>query len=103
MKVFTLDDINIIVGQNSKENWSLLDSAKQNHLWFHLDKLSSPYVIIEHSDPPHNVILQACQYCKEYSKWKGSVKVIYTTVKNVNKGTEIGQAIISGKTKSINL
>jgi predicted ribosome quality control (RQC) complex YloA/Tae2 family protein len=103
MRQFIENEIIIHVGQSKEDNWKILTYAKQNEWWFHLDKLASPYVIIKHNDPPKNTIIRAALLCKEYSKWNCSVNVVYTQVKNVSKGIEIGQAIIKGKANYINL
>jgi predicted ribosome quality control (RQC) complex YloA/Tae2 family protein len=97
MRTIIEDNIVIQVGESKQDNWNILSNAKQNELWFHLDKLSSPYVVIKHNNPPNNIIQKACNLCKHYSKWNGTVKVIYTKSKNVSKGDEIGEAIIKGK------
>ena len=49
MKVFEFHDIKYYVGQNAKENWELLDKAKEknpDYIWFHLNSFPSPYVIM---------------------------------------------------------
>ena len=40
----------IWVGQNAQDNWNILNQSQQNYIWMHLDKFSSPYVIITTND-----------------------------------------------------
>ena len=49
MKEIIVDDITYYIGENAKDNWDVLHTTKKqnmNWLWFHLDKLSSPYVVL---------------------------------------------------------
>jgi predicted ribosome quality control (RQC) complex YloA/Tae2 family protein len=101
MKIFVEDDIEICVASSAQENWDLLKSSDKDHMWFHLNKITSPYVVIKHCNPPYSAIIRACELCKEYSKWNGSVKVIYTHIRNVSKGDKIGQAVVKGKTNFV--
>jgi predicted ribosome quality control (RQC) complex YloA/Tae2 family protein len=99
-------DINI--GQNAKDNWKLLDKSESTDIWFHLDNYSSPYVILlmskneTISDIPNEVIKYCGLLCKENSKYKNlnNLSVIYTEIKNLTKGKEIG-SVITKKTKKI--
>ena len=107
-----ISDRNFIirVGQNSKENWNLIDCADYFDLWFHLDDNPSGHVVIkeilnknlvltrtnEFFDYPYELILIGSQYCKTQSKYKKSkVTVVYTTISNVKKGKDIGSVFIN--------
>ena len=96
-------NINIKIGENAKDNWDILDNSLQNDIWMHLDNFSSPYVIINNSNPHKSVLNYAASLCKYHSKYSNlkKVKVIYTLVKNVKKGNKEGQAIIKGKVNKI--
>lgn len=111
MKLIEYEDVIFSIGSNALDNWNILNDAKQNWFWFHLDNTSSPYVILNQSSSElkkkekniNDYFKMGCLLCKENSKLKDStkkVKVIYTTVKNVSKGLKVGEAIISGKVKS---
>tara|TARA_B100001093_G_C26223609_1_gene757177 strand:- start:55 stop:378 length:324 start_codon:yes stop_codon:yes gene_type:complete len=97
------ENINIFVGENAKDNWELLDNANQNFIWLHLNNLSSPHVIINSVDPTKKTLRYAANLCKYHSKYSGvkKLKIIYTTVKNVKKGIQIGSVTIKGKVKEI--
>jgi len=101
MKQIQFNDVFFVIGQNQQDNWDILSQAKQNEWFFHLDKLPSCYVIVKTDELTTALINHAAFLCKENSKFNMTVKIIYTQVKNVSKGTKIGQAIIKGKTKNI--
>src|SRR5665647_2201289 len=90
-------DITIFVGQSAAENWQLIDNAKQQDLWFHLDKFASPHVVIsmpEKGDVSSSTIKYAALLCKEHSKeatkYLKKITVIYTNIKNVTKADKVG-------------
>lgn len=99
------EDITIYVGQNKEENWKLIDSSHQNNLWFHLADHPSCHVVIN-CDKKENISKNTIRYagnlCKEYSnlKYFKKVSVIYTEIKNLKKGKEIG-SVYTKKTKRI--
>ena len=97
------ENITIKIGENSKDNWDLLDSSSQNDIWMHLDNLSSPYVIINNQNPKKSIINYAASLCKYYSKYSNlkKAKVIYTFVKNIKKGKKEGMALIKGKVNNV--
>ena len=108
MKEIKEEEVIFRVGSNAEDNWKLLQNSKQNWIWFHLDKLSSPYVVITESiktlknkkcPMSLNYYLNfGAELCKENSKYKKlKVSVTWTEVKNVSKGTKVGSAIIKGK------
>lgn len=119
MKESFLHKVRFVVGSTAEENWKILSKAKQNHIWFHLDKSASPYVILEASfkeleklvkkNPDvgsvKDFIYHAGKLCKENSKSKrmNNVTIIYTEVKNVSKGDVTGEAILKRGCKKIKI
>ena len=107
MKEYLEQESNIIiqVGENAKDNWDILDKANQNYIWLHLKNLTSPYVIINHPDPPKNILNYAASLCKFHSKYNNlkKVNVIYTQIKNLKKTDKEGSVIVKGKTKIITI
>lgn len=108
MKEIEYEGITYIIGNNAKENWTILQESNQNWIWFHLDNLTSPYVILKESLKNlksdvyeyswKGYIVYAGILCKENSKYKNqNVNCIWTEVKNVSKGKKVGEAIIKGK------
>tara|TARA_B100000902_G_scaffold398720_1_gene466568 strand:- start:5806 stop:6141 length:336 start_codon:yes stop_codon:yes gene_type:complete len=110
MKFDENDEIKYMIGENAKDNWEVLKLSQQNWLWFHLDNLSSPYVVLSlplNKLKKYNNWKKYINYgallCKNYSKYSNKkVNVIWTTCKNVSFGQKIGEAIITGKTNIIN-
>jgi len=114
MKEIIDDGIVYWVGQSASDNWDILEKAKRSDggslwLWFHLDNLSSAYVIVCASRSElkakgtlKQVIHRAANLCKENGKYSDipKVGVIYTELKNVKKGSKVGQ-VITSKTERI--
>jgi len=94
----------INVGKNCKHNWSLIDSAQPDDIWFHVDSYASSHVIINlngiSSDDfikaNKNIIRECAITCKSKSKAKDEkkVKIIYTVISNIKKGKDTGSVII---------
>lgn len=110
MKTFyhTIGEIEykIVLGQNAKENWDLIDNSDLNDLWFHLDEYPSAHVVIfaqkifleNLKDYPNQIITIAGNYCKSNSKYGKNLpkaKIVYTQIKNLKKGKDVGSVIIS--------
>lgn len=73
----------ILIGENAKENTELIKQSEPNDLWFHFEKLSSPFLILEtKGETLHKKYLN--ETASKLFKYK-NVKdnVIYTEVKNV--------------------
>lgn len=109
MKTFihTIGDVKYIiqVGSNAKENWTLIDNSYPEDLWFHLDDFASTHVVIsqytncqEEIFYPNQIIGLGADYCKSNSKNGKNLskaKIVYTKIKNLKKGKEIGSVYIS--------
>ena len=72
MKTIDFENSKIIIGQNAKENWDLLDN-NENFLWFHLKSFPSCHVIILNENPNETTIQKAAELCKENTKYKNMV------------------------------
>jgi predicted ribosome quality control (RQC) complex YloA/Tae2 family protein len=109
MKTFThvIGDIEytIKVGTYAKENWDLIDNSYHEDLWFHLDEYPSAHVIVSQQTNdfndiyyPNQIISLGSSYCKSHSKYGKNLhktKIVYTQIKNLKKGKEVGEVIIS--------
>ena len=90
----------IKIGQNKMENWSLLDLSEPDNIWFHLSNAPSPYVVLLTNQDirkiPKNVLYRCGILCKSRSSSKkdNNSLINYTYIKNVGKGTRVGEAII---------
>lgn len=86
------DKIEFRIGQNSKENFDIIDNSQENDLWFHLHLQSSCHVVasIHHvydRTQTKKIAIQGAVLCKQYSKYKTHEKVpiMYTKVKHLVK------------------
>lgn len=108
MKVYSLGSTVFKVGQNAQENWDLVreclnENSKDSlnpignskeFLWFHLDEFPSAHVVIIHEEPSHEEINYACELVIQHSKHsKFSKKIIYTKIKNLKLGSDVGSVI----------
>ncbi len=94
MKTIIKDNKTYKVGQNAKENWSLISETKKKNkdfVWVHLDSVPSGHVIIEDEIPNEEMIIFACELCKSQSKYDGKVmKFVFTKIDNLKFGEETG-------------
>ena len=92
MKMEIFEEKIIKIGQSAKENWYLIDNSNQNYIWLHLDSFPSCHVVIEDENPSNELLLEGARLCKEYTKYRNlkNLKICYTTILNLVKGTEIG-------------
>ena len=98
---YIINNYTYYVGKNARENWNLLEAAEPFDIWFHLDKESSPYVILEIRDNnivSKEVLLEGAKLCKKYSKLKNKTTcdVIYCSIENLKKGKVLGEVEIIG-------
>lgn len=94
------DDIlyKIFVGENSQDNWDVIDMGKQDDYWFHVDDIPSCHVVLirENNKKPHRTVMKYCAIlCKNGSKANNirNTKIIYTEIKNVKKCDSPGTVI----------
>lgn len=89
------------VGKNAVDNWKLFKEASQKDWWFHLNSDSSPFVIVKIDKLSKEDIQQAASLVKDNSKRKGKgrVKVVYTQISNLKRGSEVGEVIIKSNKK----
>lgn len=105
--IHTIGDMKYVikVGSNAKENWVLVENSYPDDLWFHLDEYPSAHVVISCQTPnlvnidyPNQIIALGANYCKSHSKYGKNLhkaKIVYTQIKNLKKGKEVGSVIIS--------
>ena len=115
MREIIFENIKFLVGQNSLENWDLLDSCKEinnNYIWFHLDSFPSCYVIMCASltdiscIESKNILLNyGAELCKKNTKYRNlsNLKICFTSLKKLKKTNKIGEVTIIGKRNIIKL
>ena len=112
LKIYTSKQLYIIInmeppkyllGKNAADNWKIYKESSQADTVFHLDKFSSPYVIVNlpiaELTPEH--INTAAELCKSKSKYKNmsNIGVMYTPISNTILGDALGSFIISSNHK----
>ena len=87
----TFEEKIIKIGQNSRENWDLIDNSNQNYIWLHLNSFPSCHVVIEDENPSNELLLEGARICKDNTKYRNlkNLKICYTTISNLIKGHEI--------------
>lgn len=115
MREIIFENIKFLIGQNSQENWDLLDSCSKinnEYIWFHLNSFPSCYVImcsslsdISCADSKNNILNYGAELCKKNTKYRDlpNLKICYTSLKKLKKTNKIGEVIISGKRNIIKL
>ncbi len=97
MKVFDLDTGNtIVVGNNAKENFEIIDTYDKSSLWFHVHDLPSCHVLLVGKDFSREEINEAASRCKMHSKYKNFkvITVEYLELKYVRKTTTLGMVTL---------
>ena len=114
MKKIIYNDIEYCIGQTAKENWELLETLQQensDYIWFHLNSFPSPYVIMksdlmEISEQSHSdYLIYGATLCRDNTKYRNlkDLKICYTRLKKLKRGSKVGEVIIKGKTSIIKL
>lgn len=98
-----LENINFLLGRNAASNWYIYHNSDQSDTIFHLDKFSSPYVIVNLpiDQLTREQILVASIICKKKSKYKNvpEIGILYTSVSNTRLGESLGTFIIKSNNK----
>ena len=91
------------VGQNAKENFELIDISSPNDLWFHINQQASCHVVatLPQDDTLDKrtlkkIAIQGAVICKQCSRHKSesAISVMYTLIKNVKKGGNMGSVFV---------
>ena len=102
-------EIKYVVGKNAVDNWKIYKESSQTDTIFHLNKFSSPYVIINvpFKDITNEQIYTAAQLCKSKSKYKNlpNLGVLYTSISNTSLASKPGAFHINSnrKVKVVNI
>jgi predicted ribosome quality control (RQC) complex YloA/Tae2 family protein len=98
------DDIEYIIGKNSRDNFTIIDNSSDNDIWFHINNEPSGHVIASMPDDItfskkqlRQIITQGAIVCKEHSRYKSqrNLEVVYAPVKNVEKTDILGKVMIT--------
>jgi predicted ribosome quality control (RQC) complex YloA/Tae2 family protein len=98
MKTEFYNGTEIIIGQNVKENWNMID-FNSNFIWLHLNSYPSCHVIIKSENPDNMTLIVAAELCKENTKYRNlpHIKICYTKCNNLIKGPDEGSVIYKSK------
>ena len=103
-------EITFYVGKSAEGNFDIIDNAKADDLWFHVDNESSCHVIASIPETLNRkdvryIVKQGAILCKQNSRFKASkikTNIIYTKVKDVEKTDIPGRVVVKeGKIVSI--
>ena len=107
MKIETIDiddkKYDIIIGQNQLENDNIIKNASQNDIWFHLDNISGPHIVLKSNGDiisKRHLNYIGTLFTNYKNKLPNHYTVIYTDIKNVKLTSQPGRVIVS-KTKKI--
>ena len=94
-KTQTLSNITYYIGKNAQGNFDIIDMAKPNDIWMHVDCVPSGHVIISIPDnitkhELRHIIKVGANLCKSTIKNNNKMKVVYTKVCNINKTNIVG-------------
>ena len=91
----TIDGVKILYGKNAKQNNELtFHKAQKNHWFFHVKDMHGSHVIVATEEPSKEIILTACEIALSLNG-QDSGDVQSTKVKNVKKGSFLGQALLT--------
>jgi predicted ribosome quality control (RQC) complex YloA/Tae2 family protein len=85
-----INSINILIGQNVKDNDQLLKLyGHTDYIWLHLKAYPSSHVVILDNNPSYEIIELAAKACRDNTKYRSikNLKVSYTKYNNVQKTT----------------
>lgn len=85
---YASDGTIIFVGRNNLQNDQLtLKTARKSDIWLHAKDIPGSHVIIKHSEPSEETLLEAASLAAYYSKYRlaAQVPVDYVKVKHVHK------------------
>jgi predicted ribosome quality control (RQC) complex YloA/Tae2 family protein len=96
-------EYDIWIGENQQDNEMIILKSDQNDIWFHLQNMSSPHIILKsHGDNiPKKYLNKIGILFRNYKKNLGNrYNVIYTLIKHV-KLTNITGSVHTSNTKII--
>lgn len=96
-------DFSILIGKNQNENDMLIKKSDPNDIWFHLENISGPHIILvtENKKIPKRILNYIGTLFREHkNNLQSNFSVIYTLIQHV-KLTKIPGTVIPVNTKRI--
>ena len=102
MKYIDKDYGRILIGQNAKENWDIIDGSEPDDLWFHLSNYPSCHIVARLKKMIDNSeLVYIANLVKENTtkyKNKNNLKICYCNISDIKKNkSKIGSVIISNQ------
>ena len=94
----------IVIGENAHDNWKLIDTfTNPKFTWLHLKSFPSAHVMIFDENPSQQLLIEAANLCKQYSKYKSmkNIKVSYTLRSNIQKDDQEPGSVIFRSNKKV--
>lgn len=86
MKILEYDFGKVLIGENAKENWKIIDSSEEDDMWFHIKGEPSCHIVAQSKRIlSENDIINVAELFHTFSKKTHHNKVIYTHIRNVKK------------------
>jgi predicted ribosome quality control (RQC) complex YloA/Tae2 family protein len=99
-------DYRVLIGKNAQDNWDLISSSDPEDLWFHCEDIPSCHVVLKENNGKKKIPMNVLKFCSEQCKLRSQVEkkinIIYTKIKNVKKGSDIG-SVYTKNTKRIKI
>ena len=96
------------IGNNAKENTQLVKDtnlSNPSYIWFHLEGVPSPHLVVHSEDLEKILIIQAATYVKDYSASRyrnlHKIKVNYIQVKFVKPTHTMGLVTLLKKPNTV--
>lgn len=94
-------EIEFMIGENAKDNFSVIDQGSAEDYWFHIQHESSCHVVavvpagLDRKGKGY-IIRKGAEICKNHSRFRSMnrVEIVYTKIKNVTKTDVPGQVNI---------
>jgi predicted ribosome quality control (RQC) complex YloA/Tae2 family protein len=97
-------DVTYNIGENSQENFDLIDKSHADDIWFHVQGFSSGHVVASiyglelDKKQLRQIITQGAVICKQQSKYyfMSNLAVLYTRIYNIEKTNVMGTVSTRG-------
>ena len=105
MKTIKIDNYTFRIGKNSKENDDIIETSKNDDIWFHLTDYPSCHGVIDcpMKDLTSKIIFICASNIKNNTKFKKIKNIIvsYIEIENVSRTSVSGQVILKKNPRKI--
>lgn len=89
-------EYSVVIGNNCHENTCIINKSHPNDIWFHLENMSGPHIILKSEGDyiPKRYLNKIATFFRDHKTGLSSrFSVIYTEIKNVQTTKVPGQVI----------